>query len=313
MKHDNFAYLPKSPADEQRGLYVTTAGIGTVPAGSPYPRHQHPAGYHFDWQHGRVLQVYALVYITRGEGTFESHDISRKRVQAGDLIVVFPGKWHRYAPHPKTGWDEHWVAFGGDFAARLMTNALFDPARPVVRVGANEMLHNAFTELPAILQETTPSVPSLAAAAANRLIALVIHAHRLRPSGAPVTAKREQTVQRATLRMAELLDQPLQMEDLAHELGISYSRFRHMFKQHTGLSPKAYMVALRIDKARNLLTSTPLSVKEVAYQLSFDTPYYFMRHFKNKTGMTPTQWRTFSRGQTPEEGDPLLATCSRSA
>lgn len=31
-----------------------------------------------------------------------------------------------------------------------------------------------------------------------------------------------------------------------------YSRFRHMFKRHTGLSPKAYMVELRIDKARNI-------------------------------------------------------------
>ncbi len=92
------------------------------------------------------------------------------------------------------------------------------------------------------------------------------------------------------------------MEDLAHELGTSYSRFRHMFKQHTGLSPKAYMVELRIDKARNLLTSTSLSVKEVAYQLSFDTPYYFMRLFKNKTGMTPTQWRTFSRGSHGAHG-----------
>jgi AraC-like DNA-binding protein len=302
MNHDIYAYLQKSPADETRGLYVTTAGIASVSAGSPYPPHQHPVGYQFDWQHGRVLQDYALVYITRGEGTFESHDISRKRVQAGDLIVVFPGKWHRYAPSPKTGWDEHWVVFGGDFATRLMANALFDPSRPVLRVGANETLHNAFTELAAILQETTPSVPSLAAAAAHRIIALVIHTHRLCTSGTPATAKREQTVQRAKLRMAEQLDQPLQMEALALELGISYSVFRHMFKQHTGLSPKAYMVGLRIDKARNLLTSTSLSVKEIAYQLSFDTPYYFMRLFKNKTGMTPTQWRTFSRGQTQEKG-----------
>jgi AraC-like DNA-binding protein len=40
-----------------------------------------------------------------------------------------------------------------------------------------------------------------------------------------------------------------------------------------------------------------MSVKEVADQLAFETPYYFMRLFKKKTGMTPTKWRTYSRGQ----------------
>ena len=87
------------------------------------------------------------------------------------------------------------------------------------------------------------------------------------------------------------------MRDLAAEQGISYSLFRHTFKQHSGLSPKAYLIELRIERARSLLTGTSLSVKEVADQLSFETPYYFMRLFKNKTGMTPTQWRTYSRGR----------------
>ena len=298
MKPDSFAYLPRSAADETRGLYVTTAGIAAVPAGSPYPPHGHPAGYDFDWQHGRVLEVYALIYMTHGEGTYESQGMTPKCVQAGDLIVLFPGVWHRYAPNPKTGWEERWLAFGGDFAARLMEDKLFAPSQPLLRIGTNPFLHDAYSELMDILRAPTLSTPSLAAAAAHRIIAQSSHAARSRTASNPATAQREEMVQRAKQRMVEQLDQRLHMRDLAAEQGVSYSLFRHTFKQHSGLSPKAYLIELRIERARSLLTGTSLSVKEVADQLSFETPYYFMRLFKNKTGMTPTQWRAYSRGQT---------------
>jgi hypothetical protein len=247
MKHEAFTYLPKSPADEFRGLYVTTVGMMTIPAGSPYPPHGHPAGYHFDWQHGRVLEVYALVYITRGEGSYEAQGMASKRVRAGDLIVILPGVWHRYAPNPKTGWEERWLAFGGDFAARLMAEKPFTPSQSILRIGTNPLLQEAYAELVDILQSSTPSVPSLAAAAAHRIIAQSAHAYRSRTARNPTTVQREEMVHQVKQRMVEQLDQEVYMEDLAREQGISYSLFRHTFKQHSGLSPKAYLIELRID------------------------------------------------------------------
>jgi two-component system response regulator YesN len=51
---------------------------------------------------------------------------------------------------------------------------------------------------------------------------------------------------------------------------------------------------LRLVRARNLLTQTPQSVKEIAQHVGFDDEHYFCRFFKMKTGVTPGQWRARS-------------------
>lgn len=49
-----------------------------------------------------------------------------------------------------------------------------------------------------------------------------------------------------------------------------------------------------IDKAKNLLLTTDLSINEIAYQLGFTYPGYFNRLFKNKTGQTPLAFRNIN-------------------
>lgn len=75
------------------------------------------------------------------------------------------------------------------------------------------------------------------------------------------------------------------------EQGVSYSTFRKFFKEFTGLSPALYQQDLRLQRAKELLATTDLSIKEIAYRLCFDTPDYFSQKFKAKTGMTPREYR----------------------
>ena len=81
------------------------------------------------------------------------------------------------------------------------------------------------------------------------------------------------------------------MEDAAAGLYVSYAKFRRTFKAHTGLTPGQFHLQLRISRAKDLLTGTDLPVKQIALQLGFDSPYYFSRIFKKKTGHPPQEWR----------------------
>jgi AraC-like DNA-binding protein len=81
------------------------------------------------------------------------------------------------------------------------------------------------------------------------------------------------------------------MEALIRELAIGYSKFRKLFKRSTGKSPNQYHINLRLDKAKELLSTTNLNVTEVAYQLGFDSVFYFSRLFKKKNGVSPKSFR----------------------
>jgi len=98
-------------------------------------------------------------------------------------------------------------------------------------------------------------------------------------------------INRARLRIRESLEVSLTIQQVAEELGVSYSNFRKLFKEHTGLSPAIYQQDLKLQRAKELLTTTDMSIKEIAYRLNFESPDYFSAKFKAKTGRKPSDLR----------------------
>lgn len=78
-------------------------------------------------------------------------------------------------------------------------------------------------------------------------------------------------------------------------LGLSESRFNHLFKEQTGQSPYTFFVNLRIDNACALLEKTDAKIKEIAEQCGFDDPLYFTQAFRRLRGMTPSAYRRINR------------------
>ena len=91
--------------------------------------------------------------------------------------------------------------------------------------------------------------------------------------------------------MHENVYKDIDPEELAMKLGISYSWFRKLFKEYTGLSPAHYIQELKIQQAKDLLATTQRSTKEIAYYLTFDDIPYFTKVFKKYTGYTPQNYR----------------------
>ena len=82
---------------------------------------------------------------------------------------------------------------------------------------------------------------------------------------------------------------------LASIVDLSPSRFRYVFKSETGLGPKAYIRALRMELAKQLLENTSLTVEQIMIQIGLTDRSHFERGFKKAFGLTPTQYRTESR------------------
>ena len=99
-------------------------------------------------------------------------------------------------------------------------------------------------------------------------------------------------INKARLRIREALESDLTIHQVAEELGMSYSNFRKLFKDFTGLSPATYQQDLKLQRAQELLSTTDMTIKEIAYRLNFDSPDYFSAKFKIKTGRRPSEIRS---------------------
>ena len=87
-----------------------------------------------------------MVYVTDGQGEFTLPDCGRLRVQAGDLLLLFPNVWHNYWPDPDSGWTEFWVLFSGLLPDRWTQHHWFRPAQPKLHPGVHPDLLGLFDQ-----------------------------------------------------------------------------------------------------------------------------------------------------------------------
>ena len=98
------------------------------------------------------------------------------------------------------------------------------------------------------------------------------------------------------------MGEPMSLDDLAHQVNLSRSRFAHLFRQHTGVSPGRYLRVARLNRARALLESSFLNVKEVMAAVGFNDPSHFSRDFQEMFGASPREWRKrIARAPPPRE------------
>jgi AraC-like DNA-binding protein len=287
-----YRYFPVSRRDKKWGLYATTAGESRIAPHTPYPPCVHPKGYAFDWQRGRVLDCYALVYISSGRGIFESKPKFSAAIEPGNVFLLFPGVWHRYVPDAAAGWNEHWIGFDGEIARRWQKDRFISPAHPVIKLNTEDTILTTFGRIVQSVRANRPALQQILAGATANLMGLLYSAQQ---TPIPAENQNPSAIELAIARMHKDLSHPLEMQSLAGELGVSYSWFRKVFTTHTGLSPHQYLLELRIVSARNLLAETRLSIKQIALQTGFEDEHYFSRIFRQKMNFTPSKWRDRAR------------------
>jgi AraC-like DNA-binding protein len=81
------------------------------------------------------------------------------------------------------------------------------------------------------------------------------------------------------------------LRDLARLSNCSVSTLRRQFQQTLGMPPYEWMLQTRIRRARRLLITTTLRIKEIAEQIGFDDPFQFSRTFRQRIGSSPRQFR----------------------
>ncbi|AHA16455.1 TPA: helix-turn-helix domain-containing protein [Pseudomonas aeruginosa] len=90
--------------------------------------------------------------------------------------------------------------------------------------------------------------------------------------------------------------EPLGLERMAAQAGLALRTLKRRFGAATGLSPIRYLQQVRVDRAKKLLLATPLSIREIAYEVGYENVSFFVRLFRKEAGDTPSHWRGRVRG-----------------
>ena len=81
------------------------------------------------------------------------------------------------------------------------------------------------------------------------------------------------------------------IEEMARSVELSPPHLHKLFKSNLGISPLAYLHNLRLEKARELLETTFLQIKQIANQTGLHDDSHFTRDFKGRFGLAPTKYR----------------------
>ena len=211
---------------------------------------------------------YQLIYIDKG-----SLLINGKKYSAGSLYVFYPFEMQDYMTN-EDGTDYYWIHYCGTEAKK------YTPLKSVEFAKGNAL--KSFVK--DAIKEYLSKKPLYKDKVMLEFMDFAVQVFR--------SAKYEKSrVEKAVSYISEHYTDPLVNREYAKMCGLSESAFVRAFKAKTGKTPNSFRVQLVTEAAKNLITSTTMSISEIAAILGFDDSFYFSRLFKKETGMSPLNYR----------------------
>ncbi len=280
--------------DSTLSVIVRTLGFHIHPAHTVYPDAGHPESHYFNWEKGRRLKEYQILYICKGEGIFEATGLPPQKIEAGTVVLLYPGIWHRYKPMDHSGWEEYWIGFSGAFAKHLLEQECFNPQNPVIQVGFNSEFLATFERLLEVVEMRDESFQKLASFLLIQLLGILYSSVLLTNQK---YSRKEKIVGAIKKEINHNWQADIDFEALANKNAVSYAWLRKAFKEVTGTSLNQYHLIIKLKNAEQMIFDTDSTLSEIAIQCGFESVHYFSRMYKAKMKSNPSELRKGANAQ----------------
>lgn len=223
--------------------------------------------------------------IDKGVSFLQVDERRDQLLEAGDVVVIPANRVHSCNPSPDNEWSYQMLYLDTNWVARLRNESLADmshlrPAAPThLRA---QKTYRRFCRLNNLLFEKVPA--QLKEEALIGFVGDLL----LNPAPEPDTVPR--WVEERTEHLRLHCEENWSIADLAERAAVSRYHLIRVFKQNTGMSPHAFQIDCRINKARHLLRKGE-HLADLALQLGFNDQSHFQRAFRQRTSMTPGDYQ----------------------
>ena len=230
---------------------------------------------------------YQLVYIAAGCGYFalegQIHTFSQ-----GTAVLFRPGVPQDYTFRSSDKAEYFWCHFTGSEVEKLLSDCRIAENRMVFSAGTSSDFQWLFLQMVRELQAKRQGYEEILRLNLRHLC-LLIGRHRTEEHTADAKILGE--IESAVRFFNACYYHNFDIKEYAKQHWMTPHWFAQNFKQATGVSPKQYIIALRMANAKHLLDNTSDTIAQIAAAVGYENTPYFHRLFHKQTGMTPLEYR----------------------
>ena len=291
FKGERFIYLPLSILEQMENnpltgdLYIYSLGFFTH------------AAYHFI-ERPEGCDQFLLIYCKDGKGSVQIQD-KVYELSANQYIILPPNVYHKYAADKDDPWSIYWFHFKGR-KAQYIAEGKDSPH--TISPSISSRIENRLELFEEIYETLRKGLSIEQINYANfcfgYFLSSLIYVEQYRDS----IGKSEYTgtiINRSIYFMNENINKNLTIQEIASFVNYSPSYFYRKFMHEIGISPMAYFIKMKINKACHILKNTDLKINQIATLLGYTDPLYFSRVFTKTKGVSPSEYR-IQHKETPK-------------
>ncbi len=233
---------------------------------------------------------YQLLYIAEGKARFQI-DGKLHILEKGHCVLYHPVDAQYYYYLLEENPDIYWLHFSCKEGNEFLERTGFKKEN-IYYVG----VHNSYVQLfDAIILELQLKQPFFEEQLQFMIQELLLKMGRNQIREKTIFESYNKEVEEA-IRIFNLTpERDFTIKEFTKERGLNYFRFIDTFTHYIGVSPRQYIINIRMTIAKDLLMNTLFQVSEVARLTGYENPLYFSRLFKKTCGQSPTQYREYNR------------------
>lgn len=230
---------------------------------------------------------YQLIYVCEGQCVVTLNG-SVQVAYPGDCVLYRPGEVQDYLLSKKANAHTYWIHFNGSICPKVLETLSLEDVH-IIRTKENRDIEHMVARVCRYYNLKMPNREIICSGLMQSILALLSNeAHR---EVQRVVGKGGDRISELISRIKMVPGLNITVAECAEFCNMSKSHFARVFKHVAGMPPVQFMLAIRIERAKELLTFTDKTIAEIGEASGFRDQNYFARTFKKVTGMSPKQYR----------------------